>query len=315
MRLRRRLAIIVHGGAGRIEQTDVAVRRTALHQAAQAGARILKKGGAALEAVIRAVRVLEDHPLFNAGRGSVLTSEGTVECDASLMSSDGRCGAVGAVRNIRHPILLAERVMKRTRHVLIVGRLPQALTRGLTAPATHLITADRRQHYELLQKRRAGGHTASGRLSPHSSRLPLLLPRLTTHDSRLTSKGTVGAVALDRHGSLAAATSTGGTWLKLPGRVGDSAIIGAGTYASPLAAFSATGWGEGILRLMLTYRAAEMTPRFGVVRAVRQAIRLARREGVECGLIGVDARGRLAYHYNTKAMDVACATAGSGAAW
>jgi beta-aspartyl-peptidase (threonine type) len=283
---------MVHGGAGRIEQTDVAVRRAVLDQAAQAGARILKKGGPALEAVVCAVCVLEDHPLFNAGRGSVLTSEGTVECDASLMTSDGRSGAVGLVRNIRNPILLAERVMRKTRHVLMVGRLPSSLTRGLTAPARHLVTPERRRQYRRFSRARAdrdfspsgfAGSRAHG-FTPH---------------------GTVGAVALDRRGRLAAATSTGGMWLKLPGRVGDSAIIGAGTFASPLAAFSATGWGEGIIRLMLTYRASEMTRRLGVERAVQKAIRLARREGVDCGLIGVDARGRLAYDYNTRAMEVA----------
>ena len=219
-------ALIVHGGAG----ADPGGReelRAGMRDAVAAGWRALAEGGTALDAVEAAVRSLEDHPRFNAGRGSVLTSTGTVETDASIMEGDRlRNGAVGAVSGVRNPITLARRILEAGRHSLFAG--PGALARAealgvpLCDPA-ELVTEHQRRRLAALQA------------------------------------GTVGAVALDRLGTIAAATSTGGTAGKLPGRVGDSALIGCGTYAeSTLGGVSCTGDGEAIIRVTLARRALDI---------------------------------------------------------
>jgi len=230
--------------------------------------------------VVRATIELENDPVFNAGVGSCLNQEGNVEVDASLM--DGatfRAGAVGAVRNLRNPILLARAVMEAGRHVFLVGDGAERFARAQGFPvATHeeLVTARQLQRWQAAQ-------TAG-------------------------EPGTVGAVALDEAGHLAAATSTGGIFNKQPGRVGDSAVIGAGTYADDtLGAGSATGEGEAILRTTLTRTALELL-RDGrdPTRAARAAVALLRqRTGREGGLILLDPLGRRGYAYNTPAMSVA----------
>src|SRR5258705_12335784 len=208
-------ALIVHGGAG----ADPGGRdelRAGMREAMRAGWRALESGGSALDAVEAAVRSLEDHPRFNAGRGSVLTSEGTVETDASIMEGDRLCtGAVASVRGVRNPITLARRILEDGHHSLFVGPGAAARARALGVPLCdpeELITEHQRRRLASVQA------------------------------------GTVGAVALDRSGTLAAATSTGGTPGKLPGRVGASALIGCGTYAeSTLGGGSCPGDREAII--------------------------------------------------------------------
>src|SRR5713101_7813081 len=275
-----RPALILHGGAGALASDLSSAREQALRRAFTAAWTILRQNGSAIDAVVRATIELENDPVFNAGVGSCLNQEGNVEVDASLM--DGatfRAGAVGAVRNLRNPILLARAVMEAGRHVFLVGDGAEHFARAQGFPvATHeeLVTERQLQRWQAAQ---------------------------TTGEP-----GTVGAVALDRAGHLAAATSTGGIFNKLPGRVGDSAVIGAGTYADDtLGAGSATGDGEAIIRATLTKTAVELL-RDGrdPTQAAQVAVDLLRnRTGSEAGLILIDPLGRVGYVYNTPAMSVA----------
>jgi len=267
-------ALIVHGGAG----ADPGGReelRGGMREAVVAGWRALAGGGTALDAVEAAVRSLEDHPRFNAGRGSVLTAAGTVETDASIMEGDRlRNGAVAAVSGVRNPISLARRILEAGQHSFFVG--PGALARAqalgvpLCDPA-ELVTEQQRRRLAALQA------------------------------------GTVGAVALDRAGTIAAATSTGGTPGKLPGRVGDSALIGCGTYAeSSLGGVSCTGDGEAIIRVTLARRALEILKSVGdPAHACEVALSaLVEEGGGQGGLILVDWRGRMGWARSTALMPV-----------
>jgi L-asparaginase / beta-aspartyl-peptidase len=274
--------IIVHGGAGADPVEGRDELRQGMRAAALAGWRVLAAGGRALDAVESAVRALEDHPRFNAGRGSVLTRDGTIEMDASIMEGDGlACGAVAAVPRIANPITLARRVLDTRRHVMLVGDGALAFARSVGIPecdAEALVTdRQRRRHTEL-----AGRHAQLG--------------------------GTVGAVALDRSGTIAAATSTGGTPGKLPGRVGDSALVGCGTYAeSSIGGVSCTGDGEAIIRVVLGHRALAFLkdaddPDYAAKVAVDVLVEEGRGQG---GLILVDWRGRAGFAFSTPLMPVA----------
>lgn len=271
-----RPVIVVHGGAGRIPDEERAGRQRGCREAARVGWDCLRPGGAALDAVEEAVAFLEDHPLFNAGRGSVLNAAGDVEMDASIM--EGRAlyaGAVGALRNVRNPIRLARRVLEEGRHVLLVaeGALSFARDVGIATCAPEELVTDR-------QRARWGALTEGG-------------------------IGTVGAVAVDGTGSVAAATSTGGLWGKRPGRVGDSAVIGAGTYADRmLGAASATGNGEAIIRVVLAKAAVDLLmDDLHPEDAARSAIQLLeRRAAGEGGIIVVDRMGRVGHATNAASM-------------
>jgi beta-aspartyl-peptidase (threonine type) len=274
--------IIVHGGAGADPADGRDELRQGMRAAALAGWQVLAAGGPALDAVERAVRVLEDHPRFNAGRGSVLTREGTIEMDASIMEGDRlRCGAVAAVTRIANPITLARRVLDAGRHVLLVGEGAVAFARAAGIPecdpAALVTDRQRRRHAALAREPR-----------PHG--------------------GTVGAVALDRSGTIAAATSTGGTSGKAPGRVGDSALIGCGTYAeSSLGGVSCTGDGEAIIRVVLGHRALHYLkdaddPEYAARVAVDLLVEEGRGQG---GLILLDWRGRTGHACSTPLMPVA----------
>lgn len=248
--------------------------------AARAGWAVLAAGGRALDAVEATVRVLEDHPRFNAGRGSVLTAAGAVEMDASIMEGDRlACGAVAAVGRVPNPVTLARRVLDEGRHVLLVAEGAHAFARDVGLPGcdpSALVTE--RQRRRLVE----GAPARQG--------------------------GTVGAAALDRHGTAAAATSTGGIQGKRPGRVGDSALIGCGTYAdSTLGAVSCTGDGEAIIRVVLARRALEYLkeaddPDYAAKVAVDLLVEEGRGRG---GLVLVDWRGRIGWAHSTPLMPVA----------
>ncbi len=282
-------ALIVHGGAGATTppalQTE---RRSGLTAAFEVGWNILVQGGTALDAVVQATVTLEDHPLFNAGLGSCLTEDGTVEVDASLMDgSTFQAGAVGAVRNIKNAIQLARAIMTDGRHVFLVGDGAERFAREHGLPqvaADELIT---KRQYQRWQTLRLGSGQA----------------QQTTGEP-----GTVGAVALDSSGRLAAATSTGGVRGKRSGRVGDSAVIGAGTYAdSTIGACSVTGDGEHIIRATLARTAVELM-RGGKdpVQAAHTALaHLTRQTEGEAGLILLDPFGRSGVVYNTESMGAA----------
>jgi L-asparaginase / beta-aspartyl-peptidase len=272
--------IIVHGGAGADPAEGRDELRRGMRDAALAGWRALSAGGSALDAVESAVRVLEDHPRFNAGRGSVLTRDGTVEMDASIMEGDRlQCGAVAAVQRIANPITLARRVLDAGRHVMLVSDGALAFARAAGVPecdAAALIT-DRQLRRHVDSRSRALG-------------------------------GTVGAVALDRNGTVAAATSTGGTPGKAAGRVGDSALVGCGTYAeSSIGGVSCTGDGEAIIRVVLGHRALAYLkdaddPDYAAKVAVDLLVEEGRGHG---GLILLDWRGRTGHACSTPLMPVA----------
>ena len=275
-------ALIVHGGAG----ADPGGReelRAGMRDAVGAGWRALAAGGSSLDAVEAAVRSLEDHPRFNAGRGSVLTSAGTVETDASIMEGDRlRNGAVAAVVGVRNPVTLARRILEEDRHSFFVGDGAVARARDLGVPLcdpAELVTEPQRRRLAALQA------------------------------------GTVGAVALDRSGTIAAATSTGGTPGKLPGRVGDSALIGCGTYAeSTLGGVSCTGDGEAIIRVTLARRALDILKMVGEPgHACEVALSVLVDEGRgQGGLILVDWRGRMGWARSTVLMPVGLMSPGRG---
>ncbi len=274
-------SLIVHGGAGdwSPEDGDGAPAVAACSAAARAGFDILRGGGAAVDAAAAAVAFLEDDPRFNAGTGSALTADGEVECDASLMCGDGRAGAVAALRDVKNPIYLARLVMERTPHVLLAGAgaAAFAVECGLAPlPPGALVTARMREKWQAALARAVG--PASG--------------------------GTVGCAALDAAGRVAAATSTGGTMLKRRGRVGDSALIGAGTYAADGAgAVSCTGLGEAFIKAVAAKQAVEAL-RAGrwPTEAARELLPAVRRHGGAGGLICVDAAGRLGFAFDTPRM-------------
>ena len=287
----RRLAIAIHGGAGVISREQLgpdggAVYHAGLQEALDAGYAVLEKGGSSLDAVTTAVRILEDNPLFNAGRGAVLAHDGRAYLDASIMSGkDLAAGAVTGVTTIRHPIDLARRVMEDSPHVMLSGEGAEEFAgeRGLErVPNEWFITPTRKQQLERVLR----GATA---------------PR-----NELQGLGTVGAVAIDAQGHLAAATSTGGMTNKRWGRIGDAPIIGAGTYANDAScAVSATGHGEYFIRSVVAHDICALVEYKGwsLQRAAAEVVKgkLVQRGG-EGGIIAVDAQGEVVLEFNSPGM-------------
>ena len=274
-------ALALHGGAGVLRRDKAgAPHRAALEAALEAGYDILRSGGRSLDAVSAAVSVLEDSPLFNAGRGSCFNAEGEVEMDASIMEGATlAAGAVAAVKRIRNPVLAARAVMEKSPHVLLSGQAADdfAGKQGLALEAA------------------AYFHT--------EARLAALKKGLQRHH------GTVGAAALDAQGNLAAATSTGGYTGKLAGRVGDSPIIGAGTYAdNRTCAVSGTGWGEAFIRVALAHEVSSRMRHLNepLQKAAQSALKQVDRIGGDGGLVAVDRRGNIAMPFNSEGMFRAC---------
>ena len=294
-------ALAIHGGAGSANRatTDADDYYQALRAALSLGVEQLAAGEASVQVVENVVATLEDDPRFNAGRGSVFTSIGTHEMDAAIM--DGRtlaCGAVAAVKNVRNPIRLARRVMEDTPHVLIGG--PGADDFGVIAgvrrqPQAYFTTEQQLERYRELRAQRNAARQGSG--DAVNAGAPAAL-------GGASHLGTVGAVAMDRYGNLAAATSTGGTMLKRIGRVGDVPVIGAGTYANnATAAVSCTGRGEEFIRHTVAYDVSAQIEYGGLSlhEAVRRVIRDKLQPG-DGGLIAVSPDGTIAMEFNTNAM-------------
>lgn len=305
-----RWSIALHGGAGTIERAEMspemdAAYRAALTRALEAGAAVLADGGGALDAIQAAIEILEDDPLFNAGRGAVFTSAGTNELDASIM--DGatmRAGAVGGVARTRHPIALARAVMERSPHVMLIGEGADtfAASAGLeqvdpawffTERRWRALERTLRERGEPIPARPAGAPAAEDAESLASLAAPL--------DER--KFGTVGVVALDNDGRLAAGTSTGGTTGKRWGRVGDTPIIGAGTYADAGCAVSATGTGEFFIRFTV---ARDICARLAAGASLQAAAEAEIAEigavGGDGGVIALNAAGEAAFAMNTSGM-------------
>ncbi|MDO5091103.1 MAG: isoaspartyl peptidase/L-asparaginase [Cardiobacteriaceae bacterium] len=290
--------IAIHGGAGAIGQHDAASEqqyRDALARIVRAGAAILAQGGRAVDAVTLAVQLLEDEALFNAGRGAVLTAEGKHELDAAIM--DGAtlaCGAVAGVQRVKNPVLAARAVMEKSAHVFLIGAGAEtfAAAQGLDMVDNGWFTTEKRRA-QWLATRGAGV--------------------MLDHDAPLDERhkmGTVGAVVRDCHGHLAAATSTGGMSHKMPGRVGDSPVIGAGCYADDQScAISCTGHGEHFIRTLAAHEVAAMMRHGGLSlaaacqRVVHETLPAIGGDG---GMIAIDHAGNIALPFNTAGMYRAC---------
>ena len=290
--------VLVHGGCGRKPKTVPPGRDEALAAAARAGL----AGRTALDMVELAARSLEDCPLFNAGTGSVLTLEGRCEMDAAVMTGDLRAGAVGGISKVKNPVSVARRVMEDTDHHLLVGEGATRFARLAGFPSWDPRTPGRRRRWkELVEALRKGHGTPEGR---YWKRMGAWVERVLPRGER-GRRSTVGAVAMDARGRLAVATSTGGIWLKLPGRVGDTPILGGGTYACAHGAVSATGHGEGILRIGLAKIACDLMATLPCQKALDRAIAIARKDGVEAGLIGIDSKGRIGKAFSAEWMPTA----------
>jgi len=294
------IAFAIHGGAGTILKSRMTPEgeahiRAGLTEALTTGYAILQRGGSAVDAVEAAIRVLEDSPYFNAGKGAVATSAGTFELDAAIMDgSTLQAGSVAGLKHIKNPISLAKLVMQHSPHVMMIGDGAEvfAMSQGIdTVPNSYFRTETRWHQYEHMRDSVAG-----------------TLPKSSYNDPAIEKKyGTVGAVALDREGHLAAGTSTGGTAFKRWGRVGDSPIIGAGTYASNASgcAVSATGTGEYFIRNVV---AADICKRVEYLHesidsaATYVVMRKLVAQHGDGGVIAMDSRGHVVQPFNTEGM-------------
>jgi beta-aspartyl-peptidase (threonine type) len=310
------IALIVHGGAWDIPDDEVAEHQAGCRSALEIGWQVLSAGGSALDAVEAAVRALEDAPIFDAGVGSVLNRDGDVELDAAVMDGPTlRSGAVAAVRRVKNPITLARRVLE-SPAVLLVGqgaeRFAEAAGIRLCDPADLIVERERRRWEELHQQGDYQAQDAFGARSADKEtgrqaegNTPLPPVSLSSHPPLKHPSDTVGAVALDQYGNLAAGTSTGGTANKLPGRVGDSPLIGAGLYAdNQTGGCSTTGWGESIMKVLLAKAATDLIGAgHEPLAAARAAIDiLDRRVGGLGGCILLDRQGRVGFAFNTPRM-------------
>jgi len=275
--------LVIHGGAGGVDENipDELKRQylASLDEALSIGSKILASGGTSIDAVEATIKYLEDNPLFNAGKGAVLTTEGKAELDAAIMSGkDLSCGAVTGIKRIMNPISLARAVMEKSPHVFLSGEGAEkfATEVGIKKVNPKYFIVENRYDKWLKQK----------------------------HEIKKKKKGTVGAVALDTYGNLAAATSTGGMSMKKPGRVGDVPVIGAGTYANnKTCAVSCTGWGEKYIKNTVAFNVSAMMEykNMSLNDAANEMIhnRLSKDDG---GLIAVDKAGNFTLQYNTKSM-------------
>lgn len=294
-------SLAIHGGAGNITPDNLPPEReqacrAVLHHVLETGHALLRAGGRSLDVVEAAVRLLEDSPLFNAGKGASFTHDGRNELDASIM--DGatlRAGAVAGVTTLRNPVSAARAVLEHSPYVLLIGAGAEAFaaSQGLEiVDPAYFFTPEQ---YERLQELK--------RAEIASSEANQAFPTASPSEEKF---GTVGAVALDIHGDLAAATSTGGMMNKRYGRVGDAPIIGAGTYASnATCAVSATGHGEHFLRHVVCYDIAAMVEYQGLsVQAATEAVVLGKlvRCGGDGGVIAIDRRGEVAITFNSAGM-------------
>jgi L-asparaginase / beta-aspartyl-peptidase len=293
-----KIGLAIHGGAGTIARSKMTPEierdlRAGLERALKAGHEILKNGGSSLDAVVASVRVMEDDPLFNAGKGAVFTSAGTHEMDAAIM--DGKtlkAGAVGGLRRVKNPISLARAVMDDSPHVMFVGEGAELFARQIGAELVdeeYFYTEERWHALQRVQKAEADAR---------SSGKEFVVSDQDRH-------GTIGAVALDRAGNLAAATSTGGNTNKRPGRLGDTPIIGAGTYANnQTCAMSATGDGEYFMRLVAGHEISALMEHraMPLERAAQTVIAKITDLGGAGGLIAIDKDAHISLPFNTAGM-------------
>ena len=296
---RRKFGLVVHGGAGTIERSEMTPERereyrNGLEHALAAGYEILKRGGSSLDATEAAVRVLEDDAHFNAAKGAVFTSVGTNEMDAAIM--DGKtlsAGAVACLKHIRNPVSLARLVMEKSGHVMMDGEGAEAFAKENGIELVDQKYFFTQQRWDALEKIKAAEKSRGG-----AGGKKFIITDQDRH-------GTVGAVALDQNGNLAAATSTGGTTNKRAGRVGDSPVIGAGTYANgATCAVSATGDGEYFIRATVAHDVSALMEYRGMSlqEAAQSVLDKVAKLGGSGGLIAIDRQGNIALLYNTPGM-------------
>ncbi len=297
--------IAIHGGAGAISRQQMSTQKeheyvTALSDIVESGQKMLEAGASALDAVTEAVRLLEECPLFNAGIGSVFTAAETHELDACVMDGNSlQAGAVAGVKHLRNPVLAARLVLEKSPHVMLIGEGAEAFAgaEGMELVNNSLFSTDMR-FQQLLEARSHGQF-------------------ILDHDAPLDERqkmGTVGAVALDFNGNLAAATSTGGMTNKLPGRVGDSPLVGAGCYANNASvAVSCTGTGEVFIRTLAAYDIAALMD-YGNLSLLEACERVVMEKlpalGGSGGLIAIDREGNVVLPFNSEGMYRAWAYAG-----
>lgn len=300
----------IHGGAGTILKSQMtpekeAAYKAGLTKALEAGYAVLKSGGSSLDAVEAAVKVMEDNPLFNAGKGAVFTNEGRNEMDAAIMNGKTlQAGAVAGVTVVKNPITAARAVMDKSQHVLMFGPGAEKFAKQAgceIVDPSYFYTEDR---WKALQKVRAADSTKMQ--LDHDSTLQKKSSSLLGIENKDHKFGTVGAVAVDKQGNLAAATSTGGMTNKKFGRVGDSPIIGAGTYANnATCAISCTGWGEYFIRLVVAKTVSDLMEykNLSVTDAASELImKQVPKLGGDGGLIAIDKDGNVAMPFNTAGM-------------
>ena len=292
--------IVIHGGAGTLLRKNMtpekeAAYREKLTEAIQVGYEILKNGGSSQEAVEKTIHVMEDSPLFNAGKGAVLTAEETIELDASFMNGETLdAGAIAGVRTIKHPISAAIKVMESSPHVMLSGQGADqfAAEQGLEIVAPEYFYTEQRKEAlnRVKEAERKGGESAS----------------LEQEFLKNQRYGTVGCAALDKNGNLSAGTSTGGMTNKKWNRIGDAPIIGAGTYANnATCAISATGWGEFFIRSVVAHDISALMEYKGL--SIQEAARIVIHEkvaklGGDGGVVGIDHQGNVAMEMNTPGM-------------
>lgn len=302
------IVLVIHGGAGTILRKNMTpeqeqVYRASLNAALQAGYAILKDGGSSVDAVEAAIKIMEDNPLFNAGKGAVFTHEGKNEMDAAIMNGKKlAAGSVASVTTIKNPITAARAVMEKSEHVMLIGRGAEqfAKEQGLDiVDPSYFYTESRWNALQRLLKQ----DSAKTELDHSAPKQTSLLKQPENKDYKY---GTVGAVALDRQGNLAAATSTGGMTNKKFGRVGDAPIIGAGTYANnATCAISCTGWGEYFIRLVVAKSVSDLMEykSYPLQKAADEMIwKKVPELGGDGGLIAVDKDGNIAMPFNTEGM-------------
>ncbi len=301
----QRFVLVVHGGAGTILKKNMTPEKemaytAGLQSALMAGYMVLNKGGSAVDAVETAVKILEENPLFNAGKGAVFTNEGRNELDAAIMNGKNlSAGSVASVTTIRHPISAARAVMEKSPHVMMIGQGAEAFAgqQGLEmVDPKYFFTEERWRGLDRTKK----DDSLKMSRSDSSNAMSII------NEDQDHKFGTVGAVALDMQGNLAAATSTGGMTNKKFGRVGDAPIIGAGTYANnATCAVSCTGWGEFFIRLVVAKTVSDLMEyrNYSVKKAADELImKKVPQLGGDGGLIAVDKNGNFTMPFNTDGM-------------
>jgi L-asparaginase / beta-aspartyl-peptidase len=291
-----KLAIAVHGGAGpdsEFIKKHQKEYKKGLTEALKAGYQVLEDGGSSLDAVEAAVKSLEDNPLFNAGRGSALNEKAEIEMDAAVMNGkDMKSGAVSIVKNVKNPVTLARAIMEKTKHIYLgdMGALEFASKIGLTVmPEAYFITDHAFEQYQEALKEASNSMEEAGK-----------------YQVSRKEHGTVGAVAVDKDGNVAAATSTGGTENKVPGRIGDSSMIGVGCYANnKTCAVSSTGEGEVLIANVMAFHVSVLMQykEYSLKKAAQYLMHQELKDAKgDMGIIAIDPRGNIAMEFNSERM-------------